>query len=367
MITNNNDDVSKESTSTGPATAATTVSKDVFLGIDAAKVKQVVTRFVAGEGAKPAEGMSVESLLARIARLVKEGWRVHCVYESGPTGFGLCRQIIALGATCLVVRAKRLDRHQRRRKHDAQDSRHLAEDLAAHHFGRTGLLVPVRVPTEEEELRRLPVRQRESLSRCRHQLLNAAKGRALALGYCLPKQWWRPRVLPGVLKTVPAQLARDLKRTAAAAAAILEQQEQVEAELTADAPPVPVGVGALTASVLEREVCTWARFKTGKKLSSFAGLCPSENSTGGQHRLGAIDKHGSPRLRYWCQEVVMRLFKYQPGYYVIKWARQKMTGAGPARRKQILVAVARRFLVDWWKLRTGQTSFDTLGLTCAKT
>lgn len=162
MITNNNDDVSKESTSTGPATAATTVSEDVFMGIDAAKVKQVVTEVCCRGRSEAGRGDERGVLVARIARLVKGGRRVHSVYEAGPTGFGLCRQIIALGATCLVVRAKRLDRHQSRRKHDAQDSRHLAEDLAAHHFGRTGLLVPVRVPTEEEELRRLAVRQRES-------------------------------------------------------------------------------------------------------------------------------------------------------------------------------------------------------------
>ncbi len=63
----------------------------------------------------------------------------------------------------------------------------------------------------------------------------------------------------------------------------------------------------------------------------------------------------------------MHLLKYQAGYYVIKWARQKMTGAGPAHRKQILVAVARRFVVEWWKVTTGQTSLEALGVTCAKT
>lgn len=369
MSTNNNNDaVSVGNQSTAPATQAmAAVSKEVFVGIDTAKLKQVVTRLVAGEGAKPAEAMSMDTLLARIARWVKEGWQVHCVYEAGPTGFGLCRRIVSLGASCLVVRPKRLERHQRRRKNDPQDSRHLAEDLAAYCFGRTGLLVPVRIPTEKEELRRLAVRQRESLSRTRHQLLNSAKGRALALGYTLPKQWWRPRVLPKWIKSLPAELAADLTRTAKAAAAMLEQLDSVEAELTSDAPQAPVGVGALTAGVLEREVCSWDRFRSGKKLSSFVGLCPSEDSSGSRHRLGSIDKHGSPRLRYWCQEVVMRLFRYQPGYYVVKWARERMAGVNHGRRKQILVAVARRFLVDWWRLRTGQTTFAELGLVCAKT
>jgi hypothetical protein len=68
-------------------------------------------------------------------------------------------------------------------------------------------LCPVRLPSEEEELRRLAVRERETLARTRHQLLNAAKGRALALGHALPKEWWRPRVLPKLLPTLPPALA----------------------------------------------------------------------------------------------------------------------------------------------------------------
>ncbi len=119
MSTNNDNNgaIGAADKSTAPASMATTaVSREVFVGIDTAKSKQVVTRFIAGEGPKPAEAMSVETLLTRIARWVKEGWRVHCVYEAGPTGFGLCRRIVSLGATCLVVRPKRLERHERRRK-----------------------------------------------------------------------------------------------------------------------------------------------------------------------------------------------------------------------------------------------------------
>ena len=83
MIANNNNDVSEVKLSTGPATAATVLNKEVFLGIDAAKTKQVVVRFVPGEGAKPGEGMLVETLLKRVARLIKDGFRVHCVYARG--------------------------------------------------------------------------------------------------------------------------------------------------------------------------------------------------------------------------------------------------------------------------------------------
>lgn len=365
MKTNHNNHIAvrKANNSTEPASqAAVDNVAQVFLGIDAAKTKQVVSKFVPGEGAKPAEGMLTQTLLKRVGTLLKRGLCVHCVYEAGPTGFALARQLIALGATCLVVRPRRLDRYGRRRKTDPLDAQHLAEDLAAHHFGRKGLLRPVRLPTEAEELRRLVVREREMLSRNRHQLLNSAKGRALALGYSLPKQWWRPRILPDLLKHLPKELAAMLQRTALVAQTMREQLEAIETQIKADAPEAPRGVGALTVGVLEREVCDWRRFPTAKKLASFVGLCPSEDSSGTRHQLGAIDKHGSPRLRFWCQETAWRLFKFQPGYHAVLWARERLAGANTSRAKQIAVALARRFLVDWWRIRTGQATCAQLGL-----
>ena len=362
MITNTSDKVREEGKSAVPATAGAVLHGEIFLGIDAADARHVVTRFVPGEGAKPAEGMTTDTLLKRVAVLLKAGVRVHCVYEAGPTGFTLARQLAALGATCLVVRPRRLERYGRRRKTDPCDSRQLAEDLINHRAGRTGLLIPVRIPTVEEELRRLPVRERETLAHARQQILRSAKGRALALGYRLPKEWWRPRVLPKWLPDLPAALARVLERAAAAAAALKAQLEAVEAELVADAPPAPVGVGALTAGTLEREVCDWHRFKSGRKLGSFVGLSPSEDSSGQRRRLGSIDKHGSPRLRFWCQETVWRLLKFQPNYRGVVWAREKLRDAHPGRAKQIAVALARRFLIDWWRVRTGRCTCAELGL-----
>ena len=362
MNTNHNDAVREMNHSTGPATAAAVSTEEVFLGIDAASRRHAVARFVLGEGVKPAEGMTTATLVTRVTRWCKAGAAVHCVYEAGPTGFALARQLIALGVTCLVVRPRRLDRHGRRRKTDPLDAQHLAEDLTAHHFGRKGLLCPVRVPTEAEELRRLVVRERETLARARHRLLNAAKGRALALGHALPKEWWRPRVLPKLLPALPPALARQLERAAQAAAALKAQLVAVEAELTADAPAAPQGVGALTVGVLEREVCDWHRFASDKKIASFAGLCPSEDSSGQRRRMGAIDKHGSPRLRFWCQETAWRLLKFQPDYRGVVWAREKLREANTSRGKQIAVALARRFLVDWWRVRTGRATCAELGL-----
>jgi len=172
-----------------------------------------------------------------------------------------------------------------------------------------------------------------------------------------------PRVLPKLLPGLPPAVARLLERTAKAAAAMKEQLEGVEAEIEADAPPAPTGVGALTAGTLEREVLDWKRFGSGKKLGSFVGLCPSEDSSGSRRRQGSIDKHGSSRLRFWCQETVWRLYKFQPDYKAVIWARGHLVDANSSRAKQIAVALARRFLIDWWRIRTGRITAQVLGLT----
>jgi len=364
MITNTNDNVREANESTASAKAAV-LPAELYVGIDAADLKQVVTFFVAGESPKPAQGMTKETLLARVSRQLKAGVRVHCVYEAGPTGFDLARRLIALGATCLVVRPRRLERYGRRRKNDQRDSCQLALDLAHHRAGRRGLLLAVRIPTPEEELHRLAARERETLAEVRHQLLRSARGRALALGYRLPKEWWRPRVLPRLLPELPPALGQLLQRAATAAAALKLQLEAVEAEIIAAAPPAPIGLGAITAGVLEREVLDWRRFPSGKHAGSFIGLSPSEDSTGQRWQLGPVDKHGSPRLRFWCVEAAWRLLKFQPNYRGVLWAREKLRDANTSRAKQISVALARRFFVDWWRVRTGRITAAELGFTFA--
>ncbi len=45
-----------------------------------------------------------------------------------------------------------------------------------------------------------------------------------------------------------------------------------------------------------------ARFADGKALASYVGMIPSEYSTAGRQRLGALSKQGNPLLRFlWCE------------------------------------------------------------------
>jgi hypothetical protein len=57
-----------------------------------------------------------------------------------------------------------------------------------------------------------------------------------------------------------------------------------------------------------------------------------------------------------------RLVQFQPNYGpIVQWG-EALRGGNKALKKKAIVAVARRLLIDIWKMRTGRTSAQGLGL-----
>ena len=68
-------------------------------------------------------------------------------------------------------------------------------------------------------------------------------------------------------------------------------------------------------------------------------------------------------MRWALGEAAWRLVKYQPHYRLVKkWWPWLTDPHRVAKRKQALVALAGGFAVDWWRIRTGQTTPQQLGL-----
>ena len=85
------------------------------------------------------------------------------VYEACGFGFGLCRQLQALGAVCYVIAPRKLDEARKRVKTDALDAGVLCQRLSRYVEGNRKELAVIRIPTEEEEQLRHVHRQREAL------------------------------------------------------------------------------------------------------------------------------------------------------------------------------------------------------------
>jgi transposase len=138
------------------------------------------------------------------------------------------------------------------------------------------------------------------------------------------------------------------------------QDKEMEKSSTA---PLPKGMGPLTEQILSRDACDWSRFKNRRQVSSYLGLCPSENSSGASQHQGHITKAGTPRLRWCLCELAWRLLRWQPDYRgVKKWRDHFGPRASAAQKTQALVALARTFGVDWWRICTGRTTPEKLGL-----
>jgi transposase len=97
------------------------------------------------------------------------------------------------------------------------------------------------------------------------------------------------------------------------------------------------GIGWLTALTLLVEIVDFSRFPDGEALSSFAGLTPSEYSSGDRVRHGRITRQGNPILRAALVESSWILIGKDPEMRRF-YERIKIRRGG----KKAIVAVARK-------------------------
>ena len=179
-------------------------------------------------------------------------------------------------------------------------------------------------------------------------------------------RWWKGKTWGRIQSEAPEWVIERLQVFIRLVEPVGAEEVKLTAaiEQAAEEEKIPKGVGALSFEVLRREVGDWSRFNNRREVSSYTGLCPREHSSGGKRRGGSVSKSGNPRVRAMLVEMVWRMIRWQPHYKpLIKWA--PVLG-DPSRssavRKKAIVAVARQLAVDLWRLFTGQTTAENLGL-----
>jgi transposase len=195
-------------------------------------------------------------------------------------------------------------------KNDSVDAKTLA------HLLRTSLLPEAWIaPPDAREARRL-ARMRTSLVRIRSQLrcqihavlaehgvqtevsdVFGKAGRALLEELSLPQ-------------LSKARVEANLRLIDALTDEVTEAERQLRALFRADdrikrLTAIP-GVGLITAATVVTEVWDVTRFPSADRLCSWAGLTPSEHSSGEHTRRGHISKQGSRWLRWVLVEAAAR-------------------------------------------------------------
>lgn len=143
------------------------------------------------------------------------------------------------------------------------------------------------------------------------------------------------------------QLEHLLRETDAKLGALGGKQEQVVRVRT-----IP-GVGPRLAEVIVAFIDDPHRFRNGRQVACYAGLTPKQYESGTMKRQGRISRHGPTLLRSLLVEVAWIVRRYNP------WGQavfDSIAKGHSSRRKQAVVALARRLLVRAWAImRDGTT------------
>jgi transposase len=339
----------------------------IYLGIDVHTEKQVVVRQMGADTPQPAQRFNREKLIHWIARQLELAEEVYTCYEAGPFGYGLHRELEAMGVHNVVVRPRNWDEYGQKVKTDGRDALALTECLSRYVSGNKSALSVVRVPSESEERKRSLGRQRDAMKRELQRLAAMGRGNAAYYGERIKGTWWGPRYWKRLQVEFPKHLLdllEPLRRLLHAVEAELNTlTKKIEDESKSARPK---GLGALTSELILREVGDWTRFSNRRQVASYTGLCPREDSSGGRRFQGSINKHGNPRLRRLLIEATWRIIRYQPKYKRLEkwWDEMKRTGGKipPGQKKKMVVAIARQLQIDLWRINTGRTTCEQLGL-----
>jgi transposase len=136
---------------------------------------------------------------------------------------------------------------------------------------------------------------------------------------------------------------------------LVEQLSEVEAKLDALGRAdrstqllrsVP-GVGPRTAETIAAYVDRPRRFQNGRQVSAYAGLVPRQYQSGETDRRGRITRRGPRLLRKMLVEAAWVMLRYNG------WAQQivqRIAKGQRTRKRQALVALARKLLVRCWAI-----------------
>ena len=346
--------------------AANKKYQTIKLGLDVHADTIVVVRMLDHSTPQPAQKFTPAKFLDWIKTQLPLADTLHSCYEAGPFGYGLHRELVQMGVQNVVVQPVCLDEYRKGVNHDKSDARALTQRLDRYVSGNDKALATVRVPTPEQERKRIESRQREQLKREVQRVAAQGRGLLLTQGSREKKGWWEEKRWETLQDRLPAWLVERLEVFRRVLATLTSELDAATSALEEAGPKVrPKGLGGLTCEVIEREIGDWKRFKNRRQVGSYTGLCGGVSASGPSQHLLPITKHGNVRLRTALIELAWRLLLWQRDCRLVKkwWHVFGNAKASKAAKKKAIVAIARQMAVDLWRWRTGRIEPQALGWT----
>jgi len=319
--------------------------------------------------------------LRKVLRRLGSPASLEVCYEAGPCGYVVYRFLQRLKIECTIVAPSLIPRKPGDRiKTDRRDALALARLL------RSGELTATWVPDPQHEALRDLVRAREDAVedhlRARHRLgkfllrLGIAPPAGVRAWTVRHRQWldnlrWQDRAQELVFSEYRHNIEEIKQRVLR-----LEKELGALAQNSPHAPTIVAlqamrGVKLVTAASIVSEIGDIGRFQTPRQLMAYAGLVPSEHSSGNRVNRGNITKNGNAHLRRVIVEaawhtrhrpLVTPLLRQRqrgvlPQVCTIAWNAQQrlykrychLTARGKSR-PQAVVAIAREFLGFIWAI-----------------
>ena len=283
---------------------------EAFVAFDVAKKKHAIAIAEGGRTGEVRFLGDVENSPLPIERTIKRLAgrydRLHVCFEAGPTGYGLYRQIQALGHDCMVVAPALIPKRSGERiKTNRRDAVTLAR------LNRAGELTGVWTPDAPHEAVRDLVRAREAaadeLRRKRQQLLSflLRHSRIYSGGghwTMAHRRWLADQKFEHAAQQIVFQEGIDAIEDALQRLRRLEKQLALIVPEWSMAPVVEAyqamrGASFLVAVTFAAEIGDVRRFDTLRQLMSFVGLVPAERSTGDTVRRKGLTLAGNRRAR----------------------------------------------------------------------
>jgi transposase len=112
-----------------------------------------------------------------------------------------------------------------------------------------------------------------------------------------------------------------------------------------------IGVGIETADMLVREVLS-RRLRDRRAVARYAGLTGSPDESGSKRRERGLAKAGNARVRRGMVQLAWRFLMFQPDSALARWFKSRTAGPAGARKKTMIVALARKLLIELWRMVT---------------
>jgi transposase len=285
---------------------------------------------------------------ARVAiEACREAWHVH----DELTGWG--HDVLLVDTT----RVAKLGVGQHGRKTDRVDAEVLARAVESGHIPRAHVLSPAR-----RELR-MQISVRRALVETRSQYITSVRGLLRAEGAKLAS--CETEVF--VARFGEADIKDDVRELCAPLIALLTALEPqlatVEKKVQQLAAREPVtellmtapGVGVVVAASFVSVIDDAKRFAKAHQVESYLGLVPSEESSGGKRRIGAISKAGNPYLRSLLVQAAWGILRLRTSDPLKTWAEALAERRG---KRVAVIALARRLAGVLWALWRDGTVYD---------